>query len=275
MRRRGGYRRPMAATSGVGHAVLAVVLVALNLPSPDGVRTAVEDGTADALAWGDTTVDGRRVTGLAGGEAVPLSGDTPVVVGLAVVNNGTETLQVSEVKLTGRVMGMTFFDYGTRIDADLAPGVALERRVELDVDDLSDQGVGLVPTTVSLLDEDGDPLLEGALTGDVQGSLSSAYGIFGLAIAASTAVLFVSLLLSIWRGLLPENRWRRALHFLPVGTGLGLTLTFTLSATRLLAPGAGAWATVVVGLSAAAFALGYFLPQPYDDRELSYEDTAL
>ena len=215
------------------------------------------------MVWGETTLLGRSVTGLTDAEPLNLKPDSQVRVRLAVYNEGERPARPFDVRITGSVMGMTFFEYGTRVDATVAPDAVLTKSVVLELDDLAGKGVGRVPTTLSIVDEDGDVLLEQSFSVDVDGSLRSAYGIFGLAVAASTLVLLVSLLLAIWRGLLPENRWRRALRFLPVGSGLGLTLTFTLSALSLLTPSGTWWATFVLAFSAGAFLLGYFLPMPY------------
>jgi hypothetical protein len=227
---------------------------------------ALAAGTASAgPEWGESTLDGRRVEGLDSGEPVPLSSDDPLVVRLAVENSGGDSVEVFEVRVTGRVMGMTFFRYATQVGADVVPGTVLERTITLDLDDLDDQAVGLVPSTLALVDPDGEVVLEQPFAADVDGSLWSDYGVFGLAVAGSTLVLLGSLLWRIWRGALPANRWRRALQFLPVGAGVGLTLTFTLSATGLLAPSGTAWTTFCLVCTAAAFLLGYLLPLPYAD----------
>lgn len=247
--------------------VLLMASALLGPATPAAVAPGVEASEAETnLSWGETTLAGRSVRELEGGRPLTLrAGDEPLIQ-LAVVNEGQEPARPFEVRLTGRVMGMAFFDYATRIDAAVAPGTELTRTVEIELDDLDGKGVGLVPTTLSLVDEDGTVLLDQAFPVEIDGSLLSAYGVFGMAIIGSTLVLLGSLLLMIWRGMLPENRWRRALHFLPVGTGMGLTLTFSLSALGLLIPSGVWWGVFVVVCSAAAFSLGYLLPVPYDDR---------
>jgi hypothetical protein len=189
-----------------------------------------------------------------------LGRDSRTLVVLALTNTGSDPITVRAIRLEGRVMTMTFFRYNTRLDIELAPGASTERRFELELDDLTDQAVGLIPARLQLLDTNRKVLREDDFPVDVDGSPMSVYGLFGLAVAGITAILLGSLLLAIARRRLSRNRWNRAIKFLAAGIGLGLTLTFTLSATRLLTPSAAAWLTLVLVLGAVAFAIGYLLP---------------
>jgi hypothetical protein len=168
---------------------------------------------------------------------------------------------------------MTFFSYSTEIQVEVRPNETVTRTFDLDLYDVGRQAVGKLPARVELLDTRHGVLDQQTIAVVVDGSLSSVYGVFGLAVAGITVVLVTSLLMDLARERLPTNRWRRGLRFLPVGTGLGFTATFTLSATRLLTPSATAWATLVAVLSVGAFSLGYFLPGYAEDEEDEEEES--
>jgi hypothetical protein len=270
-----GWSRSVRIPASIGAfaAWACVTIVATLLPTTAHATDSDRDRPA-GLAWGQSSIAGRQVRGLSGGPPLHLVPGEQPAVELAIVNEGQDTARPFEVRLTGRILGMAFFDYSTRIDAEVPPGQELGRTVEIELDDLEGKGVGLVPTTLSLRDEDGAVLLDESFPAEVEGPLTSAYGVFGLAIIGSTLVLLASLLLRIWRGMLPENRWRRALHFLPVGTGVGLTLTFGLSALGWLTPSGAWWATFVVVAAAVAFAIGYLLPMPFDEQDIPSAEPA-
>ena len=175
-------------------------------------------------------------------------------------NDGPTEMTIRGVRLEGRVMGMAFFSYTTRLDVVLPPGAVAERKFDFDVEDLTRQANGLIPAYFDVLGPERNILGHDTLVVDVKGSMVSSYGVFGLLIAGITVVLIASLLMAIWRRTLPLNRWQRAVRFLPAGLGIGLVLTFTLSAARLLAPGANWWVPLLVISSGGAFLLGYLLP---------------
>jgi hypothetical protein len=211
------------------------------------------------LKW-SATVNGRTVSAVDTNNPLVLDPDGQTLVVLDLANTGSAPIKVRAIRLEGRVMNMTFFRYTTRLEIELAPGASTQRRFELDLDELEGQAVGLIPTDLKLLDSNRKVLQHDAFPVDVKGSMTSVYGIFGLAVAGITAILLVSLLLAIARRRLSRNRWKRGLTFLAVGAGLGLTLTFTLSATRLLTPSSAAWLTLVAAFAIGGFALGYILP---------------
>ena len=238
----------------VGFLVLAIA------PAP-GANAAENDD----LTW-TVTLDDRRVDRVDSAAPLKLGGEQPTRVELEVTNTGDKPMLVNTLRLEGRVLGMAFFSYSVRLDLELEPNTAVDRSVDLYLDGLTDQAVGVLPARLQLLDEERQPLVEEAFPVEVQGSLWSTYGWFGLAVAASTALLVSALLLAIARTGKPgavglsENRWVRGLQFAAPGLGLGLTVTFTLSATGLLVPSIGAWLPTVLIFAGAAFALGYFLP---------------
>jgi hypothetical protein len=253
---------------GAGSAlVVSLWLVLCVVATSDAPAAGAAPKGPHGIEWSTTTVDGERVSRLAGQEPLKLDSARPTVVALALTNTSKKPVGVTYVRLTGTVMGMTFFNYSTEIHAILQPHEVLRRNIRLDLYDLTDQAVGRIPARLELLGSDRKVLDGYAFAVDVQGSLSSVYGVFGLAVAGMTIVLAASLLFAIVRRRLPQNRWQRAVRFLPVGVGTGLTLTFTFSATRQLTPSATAWGTLVLVMAAAAFTLGYVLPTGRDEDD--------
>lgn len=238
---------------------------------------AAQDGEDDSatVEW-EAVINGRPVTEIDTNDPVRLDPAEGAVLELTLTNASAQDLTVRSVRLDGKVMGLTMYNFTTRIDVLLPPDGVTTRTFDVDLIDLSGQATGLIPSRLQLLDEERNVLQEESFPADIRGSANSVYGIFGLAVLGITLILLGTLLLGIRRSEMPQNRWRRAMRFVPVGLGAGFVLTFTLSATRQLSPSAGSWTTVVLLCGAAALAVGYFLPIGVaDDQESPAEfDTA-
>jgi hypothetical protein len=250
-------------------AALVPVATALAAAPAAAVSTDLVAGPP-GVTWG-ATIDGHDVGAATGNDPVKLPAGRDVRVDLAVRNDGAKPITVRNVRLEGRVIGMSFYSFTTQVDLVVQPGATGERAIRVDLGELGDQAVGLIPARLSLLGPDRSVVARQSLATDVRGSLISAYGLFGLAIAGITLILVVGLALEIARHRLPVNRWRRAVRFLAPGIGLGLTATFSLSATRLLIPGATVWVPLVLGCGGVAFVVGYLTPPPRE-AEREYED---
>jgi hypothetical protein len=247
--------------------LLAGVLAAvLGLAAPAAAAGAGDPGSGEppvGLTW-RATIDGRDAASATANDPIALPAGRDLDVNLSVENLGTEPMTVRGLRLEGRVIGMSFFSFTSQIDLTVAPGGSETRAIALDLGELGDQAVGLIPARLSLLAPDRTVIDDVPVATDVRGSLWSAYGLFGLAVGAVTLVLLVGLALEIAARRLPPNRWRRAVRFLAPGLGIGLVATFTLSATRLLLPGATVWVPLVLGCGAVAFVIGYLTPAPPD-----------
>ena len=245
-----------------GGALLTVgrmVIIALAMVTFVAVIPAHADVAGD-LEW-SASIDGRPLAEIDSNRPLQLGLADQVPVTLDLANIGENELRVRSVRLDGRVMGLSFFSFTIRIDVVLGPGESTRREFNIDLDALASQATGVIPSYFSVLGQDRQVLADRRFPIDVQGSLLSVYGLFGLSVALVTVALLASLLVSIHGGrLASRNAWQRALFFLPVGLGVGLTLTFTLSALRLLIPSATAWLTLVLACGAVAFLIGYFLP---------------
>ena len=216
---------------------------------------AAEDG--QTLDWG-ASIAGVDLRGVDAGSPFELgrADERPFV--LTVRNTGTASVTIRSVRVEGRVMGMAFVSNTTRVGITLAPGESTERRFPLYFDDVSEQARGLIPSSLVLVDPDGQRLDSIDFPMKIDGSVFSVYSVFGLAVAGATLVVLGTLFLAIRRGRLPENRWRRASAFLPAGAGIGLTLTFTLSSISLLTPRPSSWVPLLIACAGGAFLLGYF-----------------
>jgi hypothetical protein len=232
-----------------------VLVVLISAPS---AAAATKD-----LTW-SVTIDGRRTTEVDRNAPLVLRPDSSPRLVIDLANHGSRAMVIRAVRIDGRVIGLSFFSYTTRIDVALPPGATTRREVDLDLDELGSQAVGLIPARAQLVGADRTVLGQTSFPVDVKGSAFSVYAVFGLAVAGITLALLASLLLAIARRQLPGNRWKRAVLFLPVGTGLGMTATFTLSATRMLTPSGPSWLTLVSGCAVVAFVVGYFLPLGFD-----------
>jgi hypothetical protein len=264
------HRRNAYITRMVGLLITALIALMALLSAAPGASAAADPG----VLW-RASIDGHDVSTANANAPVPLHAGRDARVVLSVDNPGPNAVTIRTLRLEGRVIGMSFFVFSTRIDLDVAAGTTQQRTIQLDLSDLGDQAVGLIPAKLSLLGPDRTVISERSLATDVRGSLGSAYGLFGLAVAVVTLVLILSLAMEIARHRLPPNRWRRAVRFLAPGLGVGLTATFTLSATRILIPSATVWVPLVLGCGAAAFVIGYLTPTPDDGKDDDYDEVDL
>jgi hypothetical protein len=267
------YRADMRAVVRVSSSILTFVLIGgvLLTPHPAAAASATSD---TALRW-VVTIDGRNVQSADANQPLQLHPDSGARVSIRLENSGTKSIEVRRFRMRGQVMGLTFFSYATDLNVILPAKTHTTRHFEIDLADLSGQANGLIPSQVQLLGPSRQTIAERDFTADVRGSVLSVYGVFGLAVAAITALLIAGLLLVLLskRRRLPTNRWLRAVRFLPVGIGVGFTLTFSLSATRQLVPSTGLWVSLVVGCGAAAFLIGYFTPTGNVDEAEEADET--
>jgi hypothetical protein len=219
-------------------------------------------------------IDGVQVARSTSAHPVKLSPTRPVQLEFSVANRGNRTVSIRTVRLDGRVLGLTFFNFETAMRLEVPPGDTETRTLALDLGSLTGQASGLIPSSVSLLDQHRSVIASQGMTVDVRGSIRSVYGLFGLAVGLLTILAFLRVILRLARGKLPENRWRRGMEFLVPGIGLGLLITFTLSALRVYAAGAGSWVPSVLVCSLAAFGIGYLSPTPESSEDDEEEEEA-
>jgi hypothetical protein len=221
------------------------------------------------------TIDGRDLAEVDANEALRLQGEQETLVRVEVRNDGTEEVFIRSIRLDGKVMGLTFFSYETRVDLRVEPAGTGEREFVFDLIDLGGQANGLLPARLTLLDEERQPVSSQSFPADVRGSLASVYGVFGLGVAAITALLLAASIIRLATHRLSLNRWRRGIRFGVPGLGLGLTLTFTLSTLRVLTPSADKWVALVLVFGAAMFIVGFCTPTPETGDEDDEEDELL
>jgi hypothetical protein len=250
----------MRTIARVSSSILSFVLIGGFLLGTHPAAAASTTSEA-ALRW-TVSIDGRNVQSADANQPLQLHPDSGARVSIRLENGGGKSIEVRRFRMHGQVMGLTFFSYATDLNVILPAKTHTTRQFEIDLADLSGQANGLIPSQVQLLGPSRLTIAERDFTADVRGSVLSVYGVFGLAVAAITALLIAGLLVVLFskRRWLPTNRWLRAVRFLPVGIGVGFTLTFSLSATRQLAPSTGLWVSLVAGCGAAAFLIGYLTP---------------
>lgn len=255
------------ATSRTTRRVGAVLAVLAVVAGPAvAVAPAARAADARSLSWSASLGD-RDVGSATSNRPIVLDPGQGSLLTVNVRNTGTSPVTVRAAVLEGRVIGLPFFSYRTRLDLELAPGQADSRVVALDLSDLGDQATGLIPARIRLLGEQREVLANRPFVTDVRGRAMSVYGVFGLVVAVVTLVLLLGLVMTLVRGRLPANRWQRAMQFLPAGAGIGFVATFTLSASRVLAPSLTLWLPLVLVCAAVAFVLGYLAPGPDVDDD--------
>jgi hypothetical protein len=186
----------------------------------------------------------------------------PLLLEVRLDNRGDEDLTVGAIRFEGRVMGLTFFAYDTRVGLDVPAHGTATRRYPLDLVGLEGQATGLIPARVVALDAGRQPVADESLVVDVQGSVRSVYGAFGLAVAGFTGLSLAGALLGLARHRLSANRWRRGVRFAWPGLGLGLFLVFTLSALRVFVPQPHRWLPIVAASTVVLLVVGYLTPTP-------------
>jgi hypothetical protein len=253
-------RRVLVGTIGAG---LALALTASPAAAADGSEVSFTG-----------SLDDRSLSSIDANSPAELDPEEGTVLSVEVRNGTDEVVEVRSVRLSATVLGLAFMNYTTRIDLAVEPGDTGTRTFALDLGDLGGQARGLLPGSVELLDADRQVVAGQDVPLDVQGSLRSVYGVFGLGIGAITALLFLSLLVRLGAGRLPVNRWSRAWRFAIPGIGLGLTTSLTLSVLRLALPSRTLSLALVVAGVLVGLAIGYLTPAPDDGtgREDVYEE---
>jgi hypothetical protein len=244
-----------ARTWGTVLGALAL-LVALGAPAA---------AQADDELTFTATVEDVDLARVDANDPLELRPDTELQVDVEITNATDDEVFIRAVRLDSQVLGLTFFTFTTRIDLRVAAGDSATRSFLVDLGDLGDQAVGLLPARMALLDESRSVVASMSFPVDVRGSLTSVYGLFGIIVAVITALLLAAAVARLAAHRLPANRWSRAARFGVPGLGVGMTLTFTLSALRLLTPGASAWVVAVLVCGAIGFAVGWLSPDPRDD----------
>lgn len=237
-------------------------------------------GAAPAIAQSETaamsaTVDGQDVGATSATAPLRLQPGELAEIVVELTNNGTEALEVRRVELSGRVLGLTFFNYSTAVSLTVEPGVTDTVRYQLDLLGLEGQATGLIGGKLAVTDTEGDTIASIPTVTDVRGSLISVYGLFGVALLVLTALALLDTALAVAKHRLPENRWKRGLRLLTPGVGIGLVVAFSASVARLWVPNTGLWLVVAGLIAAVFFTLGYFSPTPHHDEDDADDEDAL
>lgn len=239
---------------------------ALGLLGLLGLPAAPAQAASGSLSV-QATVGGASFADAGANSPIALRPTDGTVVKVVVTNSGSRSVEIRAVRLDARVLGLAFFSYTTRVDLTVAPGASGTRTFALDLSDLDGQATGLLPAELALLAPDRTVLLSEHGTVDVKGRLRSVYGTFGLAVAAITALLLLSLGVRMVRRTLPDSRRARSLMFAVPGLGLGLVATFSLGALRVLVPSLRTSISLLVGGLLVGLVLGFLTPAPGDEAD--------
>jgi hypothetical protein len=248
----------LAPRAGASVAIAVLALLALLPPAAAVQQSDAGQGRLTVTA----KINGKDIGTAHSSDPLGLTTAQPARVTVEVDNGTSEHVEIRYVRLEGRVLGMSFYVFTTRVDLGIPGGGRNERTFEVDLLDLDRQARGLIPSYVVLLAPDGQPIQSKGFVADVRGSVRSVYFTFGLAVAAATVLLVIGGLWRLSSGRLPRNRWRRGVMLGAPGLGIGFTLVFTGSALRVLAPSAGFWTVLLLLGAAGGFVAGYVSPTP-------------
>jgi hypothetical protein len=265
------HRRRPRPWLGAGLATLAIVALTLGA----GVLAAPPAAAAGSGVTLAAAIDGHSVAGSSSSHPVKLYPNRPAVIDILVTNYRTRTITVDTVSINGTVAGLTFYAYDTSVHLLLGSHRATHLRYALDLTGLDGQATGLIPATISIANPRHQQLASQSMVTDVQGSLDSVYGLFGLALLVLTALAIIGVVVSIATHRMPPNRWRRGLRMLTPGIGLALVLVFSMSALSVWVPTPGTWLTVVLVFAVVFFVLGYLTPNPTVEGEDDEDDDDL
>ena len=210
----------------------------------------------------DGTINGQALSSSSQSNPVRIYPLRPAKIVLTVQNHSSRPVRIATVRLSGQVMGLTFFAFDNSVAFTVPPFRSVTSRYSIPLVGLNGQATGLLNGSLSVLNPNQQTLASQGLVVDVRGSLSSVYGVFGLAVALLTVFAFALVLLELARHRLPANRFLRGLYFLVPGLGVGLVLVFTLSATRVFVPSVGHWVPLVVVSGIIFFVIGFLTPDP-------------
>lgn len=222
-------------------------------------------------------IDGRPLDTVDTHNPLVLPASKEAMVRIRVDNSDPRPLTVRSVVLSGKVLGLTFFTFTTRVDLAVDGNGMSEVEFPLDLADLEGQAVGLIPSRLAVVDDRHQLVGSAAFPADVRAPLWSAYGVFGIATAAITGLLLIAGFARLATHSLPSNRFSRALRFGAPGLGLGLTLMFLLSILRVLPPYTALGLPLTAVSGAVGFVTGYLSPAPWEpeEEELGVEEVSL
>jgi hypothetical protein len=240
-------------------AVLSIALV------PTAVTAAA--APAPATSAGSTAVvliDGRNASDYTADHPLSLMSSRPVKMYVRLTNAGhQDSLSVRSVRFQGRVLGLAFVSYETEVDLKAAPGQTDTRSYRLDLVGLNRQATGLMPARIQLIDDHGRVVGARSFAVRVHGSLWSAYGVFGLAVALLSLLLIVGAVAALVRARQHRRRVQRALTFAVPGVGIATFAVFLLSATGALVPTPPEWIAFLAMGGVLGLAAGASTPTPY------------
>ncbi|MCP9272078.1 hypothetical protein [Mycolicibacterium arenosum] len=245
-------------------AVLAMLLIGSFCGG--GVAHAARGDVTVAATFNDQNVATASTTA-----PLRLEPGTLARIELDVTNGGNEPVVVKRVELSGNILGLNFYRYVASTELTVQAGTTGVLSYQVDLTDLDRQATGLIRADLKISDDAGRTITTIPTVTDVEGSLWSVAGLFGLILVIFTAVAFVRVAVAVASHRLPANRAQRGLRFLLPGLGLLLVLGFTASILRLWSPSAGFWYAAVGVASVVFFALGFFSPAPGDDDEFDYD----
>jgi hypothetical protein len=255
-------RRFLAVVLFLAGCALPGVPTAAASPSAKYAEVQIESAVVGGQSLKDTTP--THPLRLVPGESVDVS--------VQVANHGSQPIRIRHVELSGRVLGLVFYNYLANVDFQVPVGGTETVRYQLELSGLRRQGVGLMRGELDVTDADSNSIASTEMVSDIRGSYFSVYGLFGIALLILTALAATEAALAIARHRLSNNRFLRGVRLLMPGIGVGLLLLFTASATRIWVPRTTVWLVVAAITAVLFFACGYLSPTPRDEDDEDDDD---
>jgi hypothetical protein len=250
-------QRPSFVVRSAG-AFVAIAFVAVAFLVGSAAAGAATAGRVSVKA----AIDGHDVSRSSNGHPIVLHPSTPATLDIDIDNGRSTSIEVRTVRLSGHVVGLTFYSYDITVDTTVDPNSSRHLTLPVALGGLKAQATGLMAGSVQLLGPGDSTISSVDLVSDVRGSATSVYGVFGIAIALIAALGVGGALLGLARGTLPANRFVRAVRFAAPFAALGLLVVFTLSAFRVLVPRAASEIPIVAVTTAIGYLIGYLSPHP-------------
>jgi hypothetical protein len=187
-------------------------------------------------------------------------------VSITVENDGTETIQVRYLRITGAMLGIRFVRFQATTKLRIPAGTTRSIRQPADFFDLDHAASGYIDSAIQVVDEQRVTVASHAFAADVQGRFLSSEGTFLLEVIVFGLIGLLQIIVGVIRRSLSSNRFvRGVLYALTVASaGVGIVVGVAMLRVALVLP--TTWVPVVLLATAAGFAVGYLSPGPLDRR---------
>ncbi len=230
---------------------------------------------AGAGAGAATVASSRlHITAATIGDRSLLSGtrSNPIVINpkvrqqlsMTVRNDGTSTVAIRYLRLTGSLLNVHFVRYQASANVDVAPEATKTISVPGDFFDVDGVATGYMNATMQVVDQQRSILASQAFVADVQGKVASSVGLLLLEAFVFAIVGLGEIVIGLARRRLPWNRFMRAIFFALTAVSVVITIVVGAAMSRDALFGSSTWIPAVLIAALIGFVLGYLSPGQID-----------